>query len=120
MKRIIMAIAICAILIALITTLVIFSFRSQKHIDSNISMKNTTESANSISNKSKDCSQIEKQSFVLDIEKMNVVLIKRSFDDNGNEVTLIRYQNGSDEYFVCSREIHEDLVRKLQDIINKR
>jgi hypothetical protein len=114
------AIIYCVIFCATVIGLMAIAFQNLKHSDSNISITGTVESVDSTSNKSKDWSQIEKQSFVLDIEKMNVVLIKRSFDESGIEVTLIRYQNGSDEYFVCSREIHEDLVRKLQDIINKR
>jgi hypothetical protein len=66
-----------------------------------------------------DWSPVENQPLAIDMEKMNVVLVKRTMN-GGKEATLIRYQSGSDEYFACSKEIHGELVKKLQEILNKR
>jgi len=64
-------------------------------------------------------SEIENQSFEIDMKKLEVVLIKRSFN-SGSEATLIRYQSGQEEYFMCSKETHEKLVRQFQAMLNEK
>lgn len=62
---------------------------------------------------------VKNADFDIDLEKMNVVLIKRSFNKN-DEVTLVQYENGNCDYFVCSMEIHDRLVRDFREILRKR
>jgi hypothetical protein len=114
MKQIITAITVGTILIVLIL-LALFN----PTIPVLMFPKDSTVAKDSSSVDPVDWSPVENQSFVIDMEKMNVVLIKRTIND-GREVTLIRYQSGSDEYFACSKEVHEELVKKFQEIINKR
>lgn len=114
MKHIIGAITIGIILIVLIL-LALFN----PTIPVLMFPKDNTIPKDSISVDSIDWSQVENQSFALDMEKLNVVFIKRTLNE-GKEVTLIRYENGMEEYLTCSREVHEELVRKFKEIINKR
>jgi len=118
MKQIIFIGVITAVIIVVIVLSTTLS-SPIKQKDSEIASNITNQYQDSISNKAEDWSQVESQPFFMDIEKMNIVLIKRSFNE-GSEATLIRYQNGTDEYFACSREIHEELVSKFKEIIDKR
>lgn len=58
---------------------------------------------------------IENEDFELDMKKMDVVLIKRSFNE-GDEVTLIELADGEQRHFVCSRSIHQRLVNEFRKI----
>jgi hypothetical protein len=59
--------------------------------------------------------------FDIDMEKMHVVFIKRSFSPSTkDEATLIQYEDGDYDYFVCSMEVHDRLIRKFREILRKR
>lgn len=79
--------------------------------------KNHTE--NTSTAKNTDLKSIEAVDFEMDMEKMEVVLIKRSILDN-NEVTIVELANGRTQTIVCSRDIHDRLVEKFRRILLKR
>lgn len=62
---------------------------------------------------------IENEDFELDMEKMDIVLIKRSFNE-GDEVTLIELADGKQRHFVCSRSIYQRLVNEFRKIKESR
>lgn len=66
-----------------------------------------------------DWKSIETLDFDLDMEKMGVVLVKRSFN-KGDEVTLIELADGKSRYFICSREIHSKLVDQFRQLRLKK
>jgi len=66
-----------------------------------------------------DWNLVKDDDFEIDMEKMHVVLIKRSFNKK-NEVTLVQYEDGDYDYFVCSMEVHDRLVRDFREILRKR
>lgn len=69
--------------------------------------------------KKENWDSIKDQDFEIDMEKMGVILVKRSFNE-GDEVTFVQYENGNKDYFVCSREIHHRLVVQFQELLKKR
>lgn len=67
----------------------------------------------------KDFKSVESVDFEMDMEKMEVVLIKRSICD-GNEVTLVELADGKTHSIACSRDRHDRLVEKFRRILLKR
>jgi hypothetical protein len=55
-----------------------------------------------------------------DMEKANVTLVKRSFNEDGIEATYVEYGTNEKRYFMCSRDIHKKLVHKFQELLKKR
>lgn len=86
-----------------------------------ISNKSTTEDSDEKKVKcdTENWALIENEDFELDMEKMDIVLIKRSFNEGG-EVTLIELANGKQRHFVCSRSIHQRLVNEFRKIKESR
>jgi hypothetical protein len=67
-----------------------------------------------------DWSTVKDQIFDFDMAAYDVTLVKRSFND-GNEVTYVEYEGGNkSRNFVCSREIHEELVEKFREYLKKK
>ena len=70
-----------------------------------------------------DWKSIENIDMEYDLEKAGVTLIKRSFNDGGEESTYIEYiEDGKtlQRYFYCSRDVHEKLIKKFQEVLQKR
>jgi hypothetical protein len=70
--------------------------------------------------KNPDWSSIENLNFDLDMEKIEVTLIKRTFDDQGEEATLLEYGDKQRRYLMCSRDMHDKLVIEFQEMIKAR
>lgn len=67
-----------------------------------------------------DWSAVEDQIFDFDMAAYDVTLIKRTLN-NGDEVTFVEYEGGKKERnFLCSREIHEELVKKFREYLKKK
>jgi hypothetical protein len=67
-----------------------------------------------------DWSLVENSSLDIDMEKIGVTLIKRTFDDEGIEATLLEFGDNQKRYLMCSREVHEKLVTEFQEILKAR
>lgn len=80
---------------------------NKSHTENNTAAQNT------------DLKSIESVDFEMDMEKMEVVLIKRSILDS-NEVTIVELANGRTQTIVCSRDIHDRIVEKFRRILLKR
>jgi len=91
-------------------------FLSVRYTDMKIT-KNHTEKTSVAQNT--DLKSIESVDFEMNMEKMEVVLIKRSILDS-DEVTIIELANGRTQTIVCSRDIHDRLVEKFRRILLKR
>lgn len=66
-------------------------------------------------------STIKDFSFAMDMEALEVTLIKRSFNpSDGSEITLVECKNGDRNYYCCSKEVHEKLVVQFQEILKKK
>jgi len=70
--------------------------------------------------KEPDWESIEDIELEYDMERDSVTLIKRSFNEDGIEATYIEYGNNEKRYFMCSRDVHEKLVLKFQELLKKR
>lgn len=70
--------------------------------------------------KKRDWKVIEEVDFDYDMDRDSVTLIKRSFTDDGIEATYVEYGPGKVRYFHCSREMHEKLVQKFREMLQKR
>lgn len=69
--------------------------------------------------KEENWDSIKNLDFELDMEKLGVILIKRSLND-GYEITYVEYENRDPDYFHCSREIHHRLIAQFQELLKKR
>jgi hypothetical protein len=67
-----------------------------------------------------DWSSVENINFDLDMKTMGVTLVKRTFDEQGEEATLIECGSSNQRYFICSRDIHEKLVKEFQELLEAR
>jgi hypothetical protein len=65
-------------------------------------------------------SSVENINFDLDMKTMGVTLVKRTFDEQGEEATLIECGSSNHRYFMCSRDIHEKLVKEFQELLEAR
>lgn len=65
-------------------------------------------------------SSVEDINFDLDMKTMGVTLVKRTFDENGEEATLVECGSNDPRYFMCSRDIHEKLVKEFQELLEAR
>lgn len=100
-----------------------FEYYAHKHHIATSEEHNTLSDTTSVSSTAKKDTitwdAIKDAPFEIDLQSLDVVLVKRSIN-NGDEVTLIEYKNRESDFFVCSMEIHRELVRKFQEILRKR
>lgn len=107
---------IIAITVCLLGGLIMgFSIESKKTLSTSTSI----ETRDSVSTKKENWDSIKDLDFEIDMDKLGVVLVKRSFH-KGDEVTLIQYKKRDYDYFACSREIHHRLIVQFQELLKKR